>query len=147
MKKSQLKQILKPLIKECIKEVMFEDGVLSGIIGEVSRGIAAPQIEAASPPVDPTLARMQRNTFSAEQGSKMKAQKKKLMEAIGSQAYNGIDLFEGATPGPQQLQGAAAAAPLAGVEAGDAGVDISNLFGSVGNSWGAHMQDVSARKK
>ena len=35
MKKSELKNI----IKECVKEVIFEEGVLSGIITEVAQGL------------------------------------------------------------------------------------------------------------
>ena len=46
MKTNELKKVLKPLIKQCIKEVIFEDGVLSGIIGEVVKGVnTAPVIK------------------------------------------------------------------------------------------------------
>ena len=38
MKKSELKNI----IKECVKEVIFEEGVLSGIISEVAHGLNEP---------------------------------------------------------------------------------------------------------
>jgi hypothetical protein len=31
---------------------------------------------------------------------------------------------------------------MAGVAPGDAGVDISGLFGSVGKNWNAHMDNV-----
>ena len=37
MKKSELKNI----IKECVKEVIFEEGVLSGIITEVAQGLSS----------------------------------------------------------------------------------------------------------
>ena len=43
MKSEELKQVLKPLVKQCIKEVIFEDGVLSGIITE--KGIAKAPFE------------------------------------------------------------------------------------------------------
>ena len=36
MKKSELKQIIKPLVKECIYETLVEGGLLSGIITEVA---------------------------------------------------------------------------------------------------------------
>ena len=51
MKKSELKETLKPLIKECIKEVMFEDGTLSTIIAEVVKGVGVqtPLVEEAIP--------------------------------------------------------------------------------------------------
>ena len=34
MKKSQLKQLLKPIVKECINEALTEHGLLSNIISE-----------------------------------------------------------------------------------------------------------------
>ena len=39
MDKAKLKKTLKPLIKECIREALFEDGILSGIITEVAKGL------------------------------------------------------------------------------------------------------------
>ena len=44
MKKSELKNI----IKECVKEVIFEEGVLSGIITEVAQGLQGTPIIQAS---------------------------------------------------------------------------------------------------
>ena len=51
MKKSELRQVLKPLIKECIKEVIFEEGVLSNLIKEVAVGIGSQQtiVETRAP--------------------------------------------------------------------------------------------------
>ena len=48
MKKSELKNI----IKECVKEVIFEEGILSGIITEVAQGLSAtatPSLRQPSP--------------------------------------------------------------------------------------------------
>jgi len=146
MKKSQLKQILKPLIKECIKEVIFEDGILSGIISEVTKGVG--QVPALSAPApDPLRERMQKNAFNKEQSQKLKSQKKQLMSAIGKDAYNGVNLFEGTSPAPGESSVIAQAGALAGAEPGDSGVDISNLFGSVGRNWGAHMANVADKEK
>ena len=39
MNKRELKTILKPLIKQCIKECIFEEGMLSGLISEVAKGL------------------------------------------------------------------------------------------------------------
>ena len=44
MKKSELRQVLKPLIKECIKEVIFEEGILSNIVSEVAQGLGGQTI-------------------------------------------------------------------------------------------------------
>jgi len=142
MKKSELKKVLKPLIKECVKEVMFEDGILSGIISEVARGMntRAPEPE---PKASPVLERMNQNAFRTQKRStKLQEQKSKLMAAIGAEAYNGINLFEGTTPVPAQTSLTEQANPLSSQPPGDPGVDISTLFGSVGKNWGAHMEKV-----
>ena len=44
MNREELKKTLRPLIKECIKEVIFEEGVLSGIISEVVKGTGGQRI-------------------------------------------------------------------------------------------------------
>jgi len=146
MKKSELKNILKPLIRECIKEVILDEGILSGVISEVARGVALSGIGPSQEPIveerDPDIDRIKRNAFSKEQTSKLKAQKKKLMEAVGAQAYNGVNLFEGTTAAPSAVSPAQQAGALSGLEAGDPGVDINNLFGAVGRNWGAHMDKV-----
>ena len=142
MKKTELKKILKPIINECVREAIFEDGILSGIISEVTRGFSRPPPAAtASPPItaDPVAARMQRNAFDKEQATELREHKKKLMAAIGTDAYNGVNLFEGTTPAPAQANPTQMATALHGHESHDAGVDISNLFGSVGSHWNAHM--------
>jgi len=146
MKKSELKTILKPLVKECIKEVMFEDGVLSGIISEVARGMKINSAPPSPPPVDPTLERMQKNAFTSEQSTKLKEHKSKLMAAIGGNAYNGVNLFEGTSPAPAQASSTQMPSPLAGQAPGNPGVDIGNLFGAVGRNWGAHMNEVKKGK-
>jgi len=149
MKKSELKGILKPLIKECIKEVIFEDGVLSGLISEVARGMNTAPVITAAPTTkveDPTLERMKRNALKSEKSNKLKEHREKLMSAIGGEAYNGVNLFEGTTPAPAQGSPSQQSSPLSGVDAGDAGVDITNLFGTVGNHWTAHMNEVKERE-
>jgi len=146
MKKSQLKQILKPLVNECIKESLMEDGLISGIIAEVVKGMSSspqPIVESQQPPVDPTAERIKRNAFSAEQTQKMQDHRATLMEAIGKDSYNGVNLFEGTIPAPAA---SSTASPLANQAPHDPGVDISGLFGSVGRSWDAHMNDVKDRK-
>ena len=39
MKKSDLKQLIKPLVKECIHEVLIEEGLLSNVVSEVAKGM------------------------------------------------------------------------------------------------------------
>ena len=124
MKKNELKKILKPLIKECIKEVIFEEGALSTIISEVVKGTSGSQqiVETKQP-------KQTRQNFENRERKlkEVKARKRKLLDSIGKDAYNGVDLFEGTTPAPtprtNQGQG-----PLDDVAPGDPGVDISNIF-------------------
>lgn len=148
MKKSELKKILKPLVHECIKESLLEDGLISGIIAEVVKGMASPQplVEAVAPKVDPVKERMRRNAFTSEQSTKLKEHKNKLMSAIGGNSYNGVNLFEGTSPADSQASPQQQASPMAGQSPGDPGVDISTLFGSVGRNWNAHMSDVKEGK-
>ena len=145
MKKSELKTALRPLIKECVKEVMFEDGILSGLISEVVQGLGgqvlsenttAPRQTAPQQQNDAEIARQQ-------QVAKMKAMeqaaqtRKRMSEAIGKDAYGGVDLFEGTTPASAPAE-TKQGDPLGGVDPNDAGVDISNLFGGANKTWHRH---------
>jgi len=145
MKKSELKNILRPLIKECVKEVILDDGILSGIISEVARGMGAiqtKQLPAGTPPVDLVTEGINRETFDKQQINKFDNHKKQLMSAIGKDAYNGVNLFEGTSPGLSETNTTQMASPLSTQAAKDPGVDISNLFGLVGEHWNAHMDEV-----
>lgn len=148
MKKAELKKILKPLVAECVKETILEDGLLTRIVSEVAGGMSKPITESApmTPTEDTTVTRMKRNAFTEQQSAKMRQHKNKLMEAIGGEAYNGVDLFAGTTPAPAQASAEAQSTPLAGVESSDPGVDISNLMGSVGRNWNAHMNEMKEGK-
>ena len=149
MKKSEFKKLIKPIVKECIKESLLENGLISGVIAEVAKGMSQATIVEApkpQPKEDPVLQRMKANAFSAEQPSKLQEHKSKLMSAIGGSAYNGVDLFEGTTAAPAQGSPQQQASPLSGQPATDPGVDITNLFGSVGNHWNAHMNEMKERE-
>ena len=93
MKREELKKTLRPLIKECIKEVIFEEGILSGIISEVMKGTSGQRIVETQQPV------YQKPQVDHEnQQRKLQEQRKRMLDAIGKDAYNGDDLNEGATP-------------------------------------------------
>ena len=130
MNKQELKKILKPLIKECIKEVIFEDGTLSSIISEVVKGVGEPIVE--------TKQRFQPKSqpqYETDEQAKARldSKRKQMMEAIGKDAYNGVNLFEGTTPAPpQQEQGRGA---LSDVDPRDPGVDISSFMGKSSLIW------------
>ncbi len=140
MKKSELKTMLKPLIKECIKEVIFEEGVLSGIISEVVQGMGtAPLVEKQEKRVPRTIKQPAQDELRLqERRSARAAAKKKMLDAINKDAYNGVDLFEGTKPlsrggtvSDGSSKSAASAGPLAGVDPNDAGVDLSSLIGGL----------------
>ena len=147
MNKSELKKLLKPLIKECIKEVIFEDGVLSGIVSEVNRGLRPPALVETQQPQpkvqEQNFAKMRQKSLQ-EQKQKVNEYKKQLLDAIGSEAYNGVNLFEGTSPmtsaGPKPGEAPIPGGALAGIAPSDSGVDIANLFGTVGGNWKAHME-------
>jgi hypothetical protein len=135
MKRDELKQTLKPLIKQCIKEVIFDDGVLSGIITEIVKGLG-PQMLLTEPvahtPVED--APRERNAALEEirrdHRRELEGQRKSLSESMG-QRFNGIDVFEGVNPinkaGQPSRGPAAPSSALDGVAPNDPGVDISKL--------------------
>ena len=141
MDKKDLKKVLKPLIKECIHEILLSEGILSGIISEVAAGLGAnlnerqPAKQQKPKSVNETFRNRMRET---RPNNKVKQTKRSLMEAIGSDAYGGIDLFEGTEPlrtggsanNEAQPQGA-----LSGVDPSDPGVDISGIMAVANRDW------------
>ena len=126
MKKSELKNI----IKECVKEVIFEEGVLSGIITEVTQGLQGVTVvqERQGNPIQ----------NSNERRSQLAETKKQVLNAIGGDAYADIKkqfkdpgIFEGTRP----IAESNGKGPLAGVHPNDPGVDLSSIPGM--NNWAA----------
>jgi len=134
MNKEQLKKTLKPLIKECIKEVIFEEGVLSGIISEVIKGSSGQRIVESQQPQ-----RYQKPQIDHElEERKRKERRRKILDSVGRDAYNGVDLFEGTTPLSNRDSGRSSSPhgskALDGVSPNDPGVDIS-AFGASSAIW------------
>ena len=129
MNKNELKQVLKPLIKECIREVIFEEGALSSVVSEVVKGMGQPIVESKQ-----TFPAKQKPQYETDEQAKARlaAKRKKMMEAVGGDAYNGVNLFEGTTPMAESTnqQG-----PLSGVDPNDAGVDISSIMNKSAAIW------------
>jgi len=130
MNKKELKQVLKPLIKECIREVIFEEGALSSVVSEVVKGMGQPIVETKQK--FPTKQKPQYETDDQAK-ARLDEKKKHMMNAIGFDAYNGVDLFEGTTPAP--AQGQASQGALSGVDPNDAGVDISSIMSKSSAIW------------
>jgi hypothetical protein len=127
MKTQQLKKILRPLIKECIKEIIFEEGTLSTIISEVVKGTSGASMIQES---QRTQQLESNEEILHKKNVQLKEQKRKMLDAIGRSAYNGVDLFEGTTPtsAPQQnSMSPQGARPLDGIAPNDPGVDISGF--------------------
>jgi len=126
MKKSELKQIIKPMVAECIKESLLEDGILSTVISEVVKGMNAQLM--VEHPVAPIPTPQKRET-SESTSKKLQETKQQMLNAIGKDSYNGVNVFEGTTPAPpsrpQTQHG-----PLKDTDPNDPGVDISGLFNS-----------------
>ena len=128
MKRNEFKNKVKPIIRECIKELLFEEGVLSGIISEVIKGTSNNVVYEAKK-VEP-----QKELIDERKEIKKKTteSRKKLLEAMGKDAFNGVNIFEGTRP----MRGGDASggrSPLSNVEPGDPGVDISSIPGA--NVW------------
>ena len=129
MSKTDLKKVLKPLIKQCIKETLFEEGILSNIIAEVVHGVKAGEtlVEQKKSPNKP------RQKFPEQKSSNMEKKRKKILDAIGKDSYNGVNLFEGTKPLNSKGnpgQGAAPSSPLADMDPEDPGVDITSIPGA-----------------
>jgi len=132
MKKSELRQVLKPLIKECIKEVIFEEGILSNIVSEVAQGLGGqPIVETTQQPPTPQRNYEKENRIANQ---KLQETRKRMLDAVGKDAYNGVDLFAGTTPSSAPAE-TKQGDPLSGVDPRDSGVDISQLFGGVNKNW------------
>tara|TARA_R110000824_G_scaffold127085_5_gene287030 strand:+ start:762 stop:1154 length:393 start_codon:yes stop_codon:yes gene_type:complete len=126
MKKNDLKQLIKPIVKDCIHEILIEEGLLSNVVAEVAKGMQG-NLVVEGPPA---LARpiVERKVLPQPD---LNTHRQGLMEVVGTQAYNGVNLFEGTSP--------PSAAPAKGhVDLGDphdAGVDISSLVGNASHIW------------
>ena len=125
MKKSELKALMKPLVKECIHEVLLEEGLLSNVVSEVAKGLhASPIVESKQAPSAVNQVK--------ESRMKLAEHRKKMIEAVGKDAYNGVDLFEGTNP--MSNSEPSAGAPDLGAPQ-DAGVDISAFVGNASKIW------------
>ena len=138
MKKADLKKLIKPLVKECIHEVLIEEGVLSNVVSEVAKGMQSNVVVENTKQVKKQDNRLFNEDLqmkrSQEEGRlKLQEHRKKLLEAVSTDAYNGVDLFEGTTPMAAQSEPNAGSVDLG--EPGSSGVDISSLMGGASQVW------------
>jgi hypothetical protein len=139
MKKNDLKQLIKPLVKECIHEVLIEEGLLSSIVTEVTKGmqgnLVVENIEKSS--VSLVNEDLQMKRKSKQDSAKLMAHRQKLMDAVGKGAYNGVNLFEDTRPLKESNTPTTRAGATDLGDPGDAGVDISSLIGNASQVWKA----------
>ena len=134
MKKADLKKLIKPLVKECIHEVLIEEGVLSNVVSEVAKGMQT-NVVAESKKQDEQLFNEDLQMKRSQEEGRLKLQeyRKKLLEEVGTDAYNGVDLFEGTTPMAAQSESKAGSVDLG--DPSSSGVDISSLMGGASQVW------------
>tara|TARA_R110000796_G_scaffold181149_1_gene297661 strand:- start:218 stop:634 length:417 start_codon:yes stop_codon:yes gene_type:complete len=136
MKKSELKAI----IKECVKEILFDEGVLSNLVAEVAMGITKAQslMVETSQPSTPQL-RTQDDIAEIQENKRKRLleTKRKMLDAMGNTKM--ANVFEDTEPlrSTGSPSSTTAPGPMAGRDAGDAGVDISGLFSVAGQKWKA----------
>jgi hypothetical protein len=141
MKKNELKRLIKPVVKECIHEVLLESGLLTNIVSEVAQGMNQNVIVEKQQKQSDALFNedLQIKKQVQKTNEQMKQHRKKLMDSIGKDAYNGVNLFEGTDP--LTSREATSSGPKPGTvdlgEPGDAGVDISSLIGGASQVWKA----------
>jgi len=149
MKKTQLKQLIKPLVKECIHEVLLEEGLLTEVVAQVAAGMPRQQlVETVQTPsksigkreqeVADKMFAQQRNQKAIQAKAKLQEHRKKMMDAIGNDAFNGVDLFEGTEPLRESGSPGQAHRPnVLGDDPNDSGVDISSILGGSSQIWKA----------
>ena len=143
MNKRELKALIKPLVKECIKEALLEEGMLSTVISEVVKGTSGLIVEQRQEKIEKVTEKvLERNEEAMRRLQERKAtqqnQKRKLLDAIGTDAYGGVDLFEGTEPlrkGGNTNQRTQPQGALSDYAPDDSGVDISGLLNIAGGSW------------
>ena len=141
MKKSELKKLIKPVVKECIQEVLIEEGLLTEVVSQVAAGLSRTQlVENSEKKSDNTLFNedLQMKRKAQEVNEKLQAHRKSLLNSIGSDAYNGVDIFEGTQPLRESGTAGESHTPsVLGDNPNDAGVDISSLVGGASKVWKA----------
>jgi hypothetical protein len=130
MKKNELKKVLKPLIKECIKECIFEEGVLSGIIKEVTYGMSNQRIVTEGLTTTSKKNPSEKQLKEEEYEKRRQERIRRLNES--AKVNTKIDIFENTKSIPQKSQ---TGSPLAGIAPDDAGVNIDGILNLANGKW------------
>ena len=125
MNKKELKSLIKPIVKECIQETLLEEGMLSTIISEVVKGTSQTLVESRQP----SYQQQPQVDYEAKQRAE-KERRRKMLDSIGRDAYNGVDLFEGTQPLQERrstTNSPHGSKPLDGIAPNDPGVNLGAL--------------------
>ena len=134
--------MIKPLVKECVQEVLLNEGLLTNIVSEVAQGMGNQFLVENKEEIIPTMSNensVQMEAMEVRKRGQLKEYRKQLLDEIGKDAYNGIDLFEGTKPAAPEMSARQAASPLGNKDPSDAGVDISGIMALGGKNWKALM--------
>ena len=133
MKRAELKKIIKPMVRECVQETLLKEGLLSNIVAEVAQGLGNQEIIQEMKEEQPR----QMSVDNSVRLDEMKKKRKDILDSIGKDAFNGVDLFEGTAPirDSGNPSPAAQSNPMHGQEPDDPGVDISGILSVGGNKW------------
>ena len=113
MKKEELKKLLKPLIRECIIDLIKNDSEVAltllkesiGAIGDLSNAhTAITESKAISAEREKIFDIKRESKLKESEKRKIQESKERLLEAIGREAYNGNNPFEGTDPLPTAEQ-------------------------------------------
>ena len=141
MNKTQLKKLIKPVVKECIQEVLIEEGLLTEVVSQVAVGMTRqPIVENVQKKNNDTLFNedLQIQRKSREANKKLQEHRRKLLDSIGKDAFNGVDLFEGTEPLKNSGNSHEShRTNVLGDNPDDAGVDISSIMGNADKIWQA----------
>ena len=135
MKRAELKKIIKPMVKECVQETLLKEGLLSNIVAEVAQGLGNQEIIREMKEEQPR----QMSVDNSARLDEMKKKRKNILDSIGKDAFNGVDLLEGTAPirDSGNLSPSAQGNPMHGQEPDDPGVDISGILSVGGKNWKA----------
>ena len=142
MKRSELKKMIKPLVKECVQDVLLNEGLLTNIVSEVAQGMGNQFLVENKEQIVPAMSNensVQMEAMEVRKRDQLKEYRKQLLDEIGKDAYNGIDLFEGTKPAAPEMSARQTAGPLGNKDPSDAGVDISGIVALGGKNWKALM--------
>jgi len=128
MKKSDLKELIRPIVKECVEEsiaeVVLTSGILSQVISEVLKGVQPVIVEQKQEQTSEYAEILKRS-----EKSKISESRKQLLDNIGKTSYGGINVFEGIEDTiPDETSATNHANPMSGISPQDPGVDITHLF-------------------